>query len=90
MKKGFTKVIAADKIRTGRCHGKRAGRVSGPNKASYWRLWLECGHIEKRNGVNPPRSIKCDKCIWEKKFGVGHTKQFVRGGIPDNFTVIRF
>jgi hypothetical protein len=84
MKKGFTRVVAAEKIRVGRCHGQHAGRLQRKPQRPSWRLWLECGHMERRTAVKPPRSVKCDRC--ELGFDRDYPK---RGGIPKEYPVIR-
>lgn len=81
VKKGLIAVIAAQRIRVGRCHGSRY--FERPRVPS-WRLWLACGHMEVRRAKNPPKSVKCSRCEY------GYLKDYEKGEIPDDFTIMRF
>lgn len=88
MKQGYVKVLAAERIRIGRCHGglKRFKRPRVPG----WRLWLACGHVGGRTAKNPPRSVKCSRCTWDEKVGSRISRDWLPGEIPDDLGVIRF
>lgn len=90
MRKGLTKVVAAQKQRVGRCHGQSAGRGWRKPQRPSWRLWLACGHKTSRTALKVPRSVKCSECVAEKEFGWKHTTTWNREDIPNEFGVIRF
>jgi hypothetical protein len=87
LRKGCVKVVAAQRLRVSRCQGTRTPfRPSVPS----WRLWLKCGHMERRRSEEPPRQVKCWNCFLEEEHGWRYSRQWKRGDIPDDFDVVRF
>jgi hypothetical protein len=88
MKKGYTVVVAAQRIRVGRCHGG-CGRFVRPRVLS-WYLWLACGHLSTRRAKEPPRSVKCERCQYDIEFRRRKSRDWLPGEIPNDIGIILF
>jgi len=81
------KVVAARRLRVGRCHGKK---IFNHSSMPIWWLWLACGHITKRSAKKIPRSVVCHACQWDREFGYRKKRDWKEGDISDDFGIIRF
>ena len=81
MRAGYVKVLAAQRVRVGRCHGA-AGRFFRRPSAPSWRLWLECGHVGGRTAAKPPMSAKCDRCEFDLGTRGRRSRDWLKGEIP--------
>jgi hypothetical protein len=85
--KKFTKVVAAQRIRVGRCHG---GRYFKRPAVPSWYLWLACGHHATRRAGKVPRKVKCNRCVWDKEHGYRKARDWFKNDLPEGLGVIRF